>query len=155
MLFDDPALHASAERVGEGRVWLLLTSALEPQGPYPLLQLAGAAVLAAVLVARAGTRVWLCAALAGHVLSAVVVYGLMGLAGVGAAAAAQPDYGISCVVGGTVGGLLVSARGSRLALAAGGLGAVALIPGTHGWYGLEHPLSIVFGAAAAWPLVRA
>ena len=85
----------------------------------------------------------------------MVVYGLMGLAGAGAAALAQPDYGISCVVGGTVGGLLVTARGSRLALAAGVLGAIALIPGTRGWYGLEHPLSIVFGAAAAWPLVRA
>ena len=154
MLFDDPALHASAEAVGDGRVWLLLTSALEPQGPYPLLQLAGAAALAALLIPRAGARVWCCAALAGHVLSAMVVYGLMGLAGADAAAA-QPDYGISCVVGGTVGGLLVSARGSRLALAAGLLGAVALIPGTRGWYGLEHPLSIVFGAAAAWPLVRA
>ncbi len=154
MLFDDPALHASAEQVGQGHVWLLLTSALEPQGPYPALQLAGAAALAAILIARAGARTWCRAALAGHVLSAVIVYGLMGLAGA-AAAAAQPDYGISCVVGGTVGGLLVSARGSRLALAAGVLGAVALIPGTRGWYGLEHPLSIVFGAAAAWPLVRA
>ena len=154
MLFDDPSLHASAEAVGDGRVWLLLTSALEPQGPYPLLQLAGAAALAALLIAREGARVWGCAALAGHVLSALVVYGLMGLAGA-EAAAAQPDYGISCVVGGTIGGLLVSARGSRLALAAGVLGAVALIPGTRGWYGLEHPLSIVFGAAAAWPLVRA
>ena len=154
MLFDDPALHASAEAVGDGRVWLLLTSALEPQGSYPLLQLAGAAALSALLVARAGVRVWCCAALAGHVLSAVVVYALMGLAGAGAAALAQPDYGISCVVGGTVGGLLVTARGSRLALAAGVLGALALIPGTRGWYGLEHPLSIVFGAAAAWPLVR-
>jgi len=153
MLFDDPALHSSAEAVGDGRVWLLLTSALEPQGPYPLLQLAGAAVLSGVLIARAGARTWACAALSGHVLSAVVVYALMGLAGAGAAAA-EPDYGISCVVGGTVGGLLVSARGSRLALAAGALGAVALIPGTHGWYGLEHPLSIAFGAAAAWPLVR-
>ena len=155
MLFDDPALHSSAEAVGDGRVWLLLTSALEPQGPCPLLQLAGAAALCALLIARAGARTWGCAAFAGHVLSAVVVYGLMGLAGVGAAVAAQPDYGISCVVGGTVGGLLVSARGSRLALAAGVLGALALIPGTRGWYGLEHPLSIAFGAATAWPLVRA
>ena len=154
MLFDDPSLHSSAEAVWDGRVWLLLTSALEPQGPHPLLQLAGAAVLSGVLIARAGARTWACAALAGHVLSAVVVYALMGLAGASAAAAAAPDYGISCVVGGTVGGLLASARDSRLALAAGVLGAVALIPGTHGWYGLEHPLSIVFGAAAAWPLVR-
>jgi len=154
MLFDDPALHASAEAVGDGRVWLLLTSALQTQGPYPLLQLAGAAALSGLLIGRAGARTWGCAALAGHLLSAVVVYALMGLAGA-EAAAAQPDYGISCVVGGTVGGLLVSARGSRLALAAGVLGAVALIPGTRGWYGLEHPLSIVFGAAAAWPLVRA
>ena len=69
------SLHASAEAVGDGRVWLLLTSALEPQGPYPLLQLAGAAALAALLIARAGARAWACAALAGHVLSAVVVYG--------------------------------------------------------------------------------
>ena len=73
MLFDDPSLHASAEAVGDGRVWLLLTSALEPQGPYPLLQVAGAAALAALLIAREGARVWGCAALAGHVLSALVV----------------------------------------------------------------------------------
>ena len=89
MLFDDPALHASAEAVGDGRVWLLLTSALQPQGPYPLLQLAGAAALSGLLIARAGPDVG-CAALAGQVLSAVVVYALIGLAGT-EAAAAQPD----------------------------------------------------------------
>jgi len=58
------ALHASAEAVGDGRVWLLLTSAFEPQGAYPLLQLVGAAALAALLVARAGVRALCCAVLA-------------------------------------------------------------------------------------------
>ncbi len=140
---EDPALQASAEAVGDGRLWLLFTSALEPQGAYPLLQVAGAAGLAALLIARASARVWWCCALAGHVLSAVAVYVVLGFDG------AQPDYGISCVAGGTIGGLFVSSRGSRAALAAALAGTAVLLVNSHGRYGLEHPLSIAFGAAAA------
>jgi hypothetical protein len=143
---EDPALHASAEAVGDGRLWVLLTSALEPQGAYPLLQVAGAAGLAALLIARAGARgarVWWCCALAGHVLSAVAVYVVLGFDG------AQPDYGISCVAGGTIGGLFVYSRGSRAALAAALAGTAVLLVNSSGRYGLEHPLSIAFGAAAA------
>ena len=145
---EDPALQASAEAVGDGRVWLLLTSALEPQGAYPLLQVAGAAALAALLIVRAGAGVWWCCALAGHVLSAVTVYVLMGFDEV------SPDYGVSCMAGGTVGGLLVYGRGSKGATAAALAGVVVLLVSSHGDYWLEHPLSIAFGAAAAALLVR-
>lgn len=150
----DPSLRATADAVGDGRVWLLLTSALEPQGAAPLAQVAAGAALAALLIAREGALTWWCAALAGQVGSAVVAYGLIGLAGV-ERVASQPDYGVSCVIGGTAGALLVSGRSSRLALAAGVLAALALIPGWGSWLGIQHPLSIAFGAAAAWPLVRA
>jgi hypothetical protein len=143
---EDPALQASAEAVGGGRLWVLLTSALQPQGAFPLLQIAGAAGLAALLIARAGPRAWWCCALAGHVLSAAAVYVLLGFDG------AQPDYGISCVAGGTIGGLFVYSRGSRGALAAALAGTGVLLVNSRGRYGLEHPLSIAFGAAAA--LVR-
>ena len=129
MLFDDPALHASAEAVGDGRVWLLLTSALEPQGAYPLLQLAGArGARGAADRARGRARV----VLRGARRPRAVGGGRLwpdGPCRRGGRGAAQPDYGISCVVGGTVGGLLVTARGSRLALAAGVLGAARADPG--------------------------
>ena len=76
-------------------------------------------------------------------LSAVVVYVVLGFDGT------QPDYGISCVAGGTIGGLFVCSRGSRTALAAALAGTGVLLVNSSGHYGLEHPLSIAFGAAAA------
>ena len=179
--FPDADLRASAEAVADGRLWLLLTSALDGQGDAPLLQVSAAAAVAALVVAREGPLAWWASALAGHVGSALLAYAAIGAAvALGSSGAervaGRPDFGVSCVLGGGVGALLVSgvvslrrdraaprdggartgpARGDVLATAVGVAGALVLLPGSLGWYGVEHPLSIALGAAAAWPLARA
>ena len=59
-------------------------------------------------------------------LSAVIVYALIGLVGA-AEAAAEPDYGVSCVLGASFGALL-TVRRDRVATTVGVLGALALLP---------------------------
>jgi hypothetical protein len=140
---------ASARAVARGHVWLLLTSALAAQGPAPLAQVAFAAGVAALAIDRIGARGWWWAALSGHVGSALVIYALIGLAGA-ERAASTPDYGVSCVLGASLGALL-TVRGDRAARAVGIAGTLALMPLSFGWIGLEHPLSVVLGAAVtAW-----
>ena len=138
---------ASAEAVARGRVWLLLTSALAAQGPLPLVQVGLAAAVAALAVNRLGAAAWWRAALAGHIGSALVAYALIGLAGA-EGAATTPDYGLSCVLGASLGALL-TVRGKLRVV--GIAGTLALAPLSFGWIGLEHPLSIALGAAVtAW-----
>jgi hypothetical protein len=140
---------ASADAVAGGRVWLLLTSGLAAQAPAPLAQVAITAAVAALVIARLGAAAWWRAALAGHVLSALIVYALIGLAGA-TEAATEPDYGVSCVLGASLGALL-TVRRDRVATTVGVLGALALLPLSFGWLGLEHPLSVAIGAAVtAW-----
>jgi hypothetical protein len=136
---------ASADAVADGRVWLLLTSGLAAQGPAPLAQVAIAAAVGGLAIARLGAAAWWRAALAGHVLSALIAYALIGLVGA-TDAAATPDYGISCVLGASFGALM-TVRGDRVARTVGVLGALALLPLSFGWIGLEHPLSVALGAA--------
>jgi hypothetical protein len=142
-----PVLPASADAVGRGRVWLLLTSALAAQGPLPLVQVGVTAAVAALAITRAGTTAWWLATLAGHVGSALIAYALIAVAGA-AHAAATPDYGVSCVLGASL-GVLLTVRGDRLATAVGVIGSLALLPLSFGWIGLEHPLSIAIGASVA------
>jgi hypothetical protein len=128
-------------------VWLLATSALEAQGPLPLVQVALTAAVAGLVISRVGVRAWWRAVLAGHVGSAVLVYALIAAAGAHAAAA-QPDYGVSCVLGASFGALLVR-RGDRVAVAVGFAGMLALAPLSFSWLGLEHPLAVALGAAVS------
>jgi hypothetical protein len=159
--FSDPSLRAGADAVVDGRVWTLLTSALQPQGPAPLAQVVVLALVALVVIVREGPVVWWAAALAGHVLSALVAYGAIAVAAwLGSAAAARaggrPDFGISCVLGGSAGALLAGGlvRGDRVATAAGGFALLVSLALSLGWYDVEHALSVLLGAAAAWPLIR-
>jgi hypothetical protein len=138
---------ASASAVADGRVWLLLTSALAAQGPAPLAQVALAATVATLVIHRLGAAAWWRAALAGHVGSALIAYALIGLAGAERAAAA-PDYGVSCVLGASFGALLTVKGIPRVV---GVVGTLALAPLSLTWIGLEHPLSVAIGAAVtAW-----
>ena len=118
-----------------------LSSALTAQGPLPLLQVAVAAVAAWLVIARAGAWFWWRAALAGHIGSALIAYALIWMAG---AEARVPDYGVSCVLGASWGDLL-ALPGRRWV---GLVGALALLPLSFSWLGLEHPLSIALGFAA-------
>lgn len=143
---------ASAAAVAHGRVWLLLTSALDVQGPLPLAQVAIAAAVAGLAIMRLGAWAWWRAALAGHVGSALAAYAAIGLAvllGSASAerAASRPDYGISCVLAASLGALLVTR--DRVAIAVGAAGTVALVPLSLGWYGSEHLVAVAIGAAVS------
>ena len=140
-------LPASADAVGRGGVWLLLTSALAAQGPLPLVQVGLTAAVAALAITRAGATTWWLATLAGHVGSALIAYALIAAAGAGHAAA-TPDYGVSCVLGASL-GVLLTVRGDRVATLVGVAGSLALLPLSFGWIGLEHPLSVAIGAGIA------
>ena len=93
-----------------------------------------------------GPAVWWAAVLVGHVGSALLNYALIGIAillgSSGAEAAADnPDFGISCVLGASLGALFAS--GYRVI---GAVGFLLLLPFSLDWYGPEHPLSFALGA---------
>jgi hypothetical protein len=150
------ALEASADLVAAGEVWRLFTSARVVEGPAGP-QLAATVVAVALAIRLAGATLWWLAALVGHVGSALVAYAIIGIAvalgsGGAEAAADDPDYGISCVLGATLGVLFAfGVRRRRPVLTAvAALGLVALLPFSIDWYGPEHPLSFALGAAVAW-----
>jgi hypothetical protein len=164
--------RASADAVGDGRVWVLFTSSLEVAGSVPLLQVLLGAAVAAAVIAREGPRLWWAAALAGHVGSGLIAYAIIGLAELLDSSSAErvaddADYGVSCVLAASLGALAVSGalalrrRGDRparrwdaAALGFGLLGMVALLPISFGWYDAEHPISYALGATVAWLLIR-
>jgi hypothetical protein len=165
-----PGLRASADAVGDGRVWLLVTSALDPQGAWPLAQVAVSAALALAIAVRDGIRTWWAAAIAGHVGSAVVVYLAIALAGALGVASARrvavrPDYGVSCVLAAGVGALLASGlvalrrddgrrAGDVAAVAVGVAGGIVLAVLSVGWYASQHVVAVAIGAGVTWALVR-
>ena len=73
------------------------------------------------------------------------------------AAADDPDFGISCVLGATLGALFASGlrRDDRTLVGVAALGFFALLPFSLDWYGPEHPLSFVLGAAVVLGATRA
>jgi hypothetical protein len=142
---DTSALESSADLVAEGEVWRLLTSGLVVDG-VAAPQIALTALAAFIVIRLQGAVVWWAAALVGHVGSALLAYAIIGVAialgSEGAEAAADdPDFGISCVLGATLGALFAS--GFRLV---GAIGFILLLPFSIDWYGPEHPLSFALGA---------
>jgi hypothetical protein len=160
-----PSLSASAAAVGHGRVWLLLTSALQPHPPLEVVQVGLVASAAVVLARRESIGRWWAVALAAHVGSAVIAYTAIGIAVVFGVASAQneaiePDYGVSCVLAGSTGALLVNGiaglRRSRprrtadvIVVAGSALGALAFLAVSGGWYASEHALALMIGAGTA------
>jgi hypothetical protein len=146
---DTSDLQSSAEQVADGELWRLVSSGLVVDGAA-VPQIALTAAAAFVAIRAAGPAVWWVAVIVGHVGSALLNYAIIGIAVLlgsdGAEAAADdPDFGISCVLGATLGVLFAS--GYRV------LGAVSfllLLPFSLDWYGPEHPLSFMLGAAVAW-----
>ena len=109
-------------------------------------QIALTALAAFAVIRLVGAAVWWAAVLVGHVGSALIAYAIIGIAialgSEGAEAAANdPDFGISCVLGASLGALFAS--GWRVV---GAVGFVLLLPFSLDWYGPEHPLSFVLGA---------
>jgi hypothetical protein len=96
-----------------------------------------------------GAVVWWAAVVAGHVGSALLTYAIIGVAaalgsGGAEAAADDPDFGVSCVLGASLGALYAS--GWRVV---GAIGFLLMLPFSLDWYGPEHPLSFVIGALVA------
>jgi hypothetical protein len=109
-------------------------------------QIALTALASFAVIRLVGPAVWWAAVLVGHVGSALIAYAILGIAillgsGGAEAAANDPDLGISCVLGATLGALFAS--GWRVV---GVVGFVLLLPFSLDWYGPEHPISFVLGA---------
>jgi hypothetical protein len=164
---------ASVDAVEDGKVLRLLSSGLVVDGGLPLLQVLVLAAIVALVISREGAMRWWAAALAGHILSAVIAYLLILVAaalGSGSAdmTSARLDYGISAVLAASVGALLVSsfagmrgARGGHPAtsadrwIAAGCVLSLAVwIPVSIGWLDVEHVLAFLLGAGAMALLYR-
>jgi hypothetical protein len=154
--------YASADRVTEGKVWLLLTSALNVVVELDEAQWALLALTVVAVIYRLGPRLWWAAALSGHIVAAIVSYAAIELAiafGSGSAeiTAGEADYGVSIVLAASLGaltasGLLARERKSgrmdladRLALAFGLVGLAGMIAVSYGWYDSQHLIGYVIG----------
>jgi hypothetical protein len=154
------ALESSAELVADGELWRLLTSGLVVDGvAAPQIALTALAAFAAIRLE--GPATWWAAVLAGHVGSALLAYAIIGAAialgsGSADAAADDPDFGISCVLGATLGVLFASGlrRRNPALVAVAAAGFVLLLPFSLDWYGPEHPLSFALGYAVAVSCAR-
>lgn len=150
-----PDLASSPAGVAAGRVWELFTSGLVVAGD-PVVQLAAAAPVVALVVLLLGPAVFWRAALAGHVGATLVAYAGIGVwwllaAGDVDAVIDAPDYGISAVWAAALGALLVGTRrrpGVVRWLAVGATAVfVVLIGFAPDLAGVEHLLAFGLGAA--------
>ena len=110
-------LASSPQKIADGKLWTLLSSAFLVDGP-PVVQIVAVAVLAAVLVHFRGSFVFWRAALAGHVTATLLTYvgvGVLWLVDRRATTGVvtSPDYGISCVWAGGLGALAAGAWRAR------------------------------------------
>lgn len=162
-------LHASADRVGDGDLWLLLTSALSvvPELSVAQMILLTASIL--VVIWRNGPKLWWCVALAGHIGAALLSYGAIGLAvaigsGSADAAAGQSDYGVSIVLAATLGAMTASGfavpstsrtREDKTVIVLGLLGLAGMAAFSVGWYDIQHVIGYGIGfVLAGWLIER-
>lgn len=162
-------LHSSADKVADGDVWLLLTSALNvvPELDVPQWFLLAASV--AVVIWRHGPKLWWTVALTGHVGAALISYGVIGLAvalGSGSAdtTAGESDYGISIVLAATLGALAAGGfavpaarrdRADKAAMVLGLIGLAGMIAFSVGWYDMQHVIGYAIGfVLCGWLLER-
>jgi hypothetical protein len=92
-------LASTPQGVTDGREWQLLTSAFVADRPA-VPSVIGFAIVGLAALALAGARILWTAAVAGHLLSTVVVYGALDAAGV---TVSRLDYGTSAIIAAWVG----------------------------------------------------
>lgn len=159
------ALAASPDRVREGKIWFLVSSAVLVDRPVALSLLSFAALAVAAL-AVCGTRTFWWSAFLGQVLATVLVYVFIGVARwlvVGAfdSSVVSPDYGVSTVCAawlGSIATLMWRRRGRSavgklsiaLSCAAVGLFAYSVRPDVT-VLSSEHLVAFGLGVAAAIP----
>lgn len=159
--FAPDEIGSSPQALVNGSVGRLLSSSLIIENTLPWLQLVLLVAACVLVLVRLGPVVWWCAALAGHVGSALVAYGVIGVADALGVESAERvtgkwDYGISCVFAALLGVLAAAAarrlqggRGGRvdIGLLVGALAALGFWFATLDWYGIEHQLAFAVGVA--------
>lgn len=95
------ALAASPARVGEGKLWFLISSAVLVDRPV-VLSLLSFAVLATLALKACGTRTFWWSAILGQVVATLLVYVFIAaarwiVAGAFDSSLASPDYGVSTI----------------------------------------------------------
>jgi hypothetical protein len=151
-------LAASERAVGEGRAWLLVTSAFVADRPA-VPSIAGLAIVGFAVLAFCGVRLLLATAALGHVGGTVVVYAGLALAhaadhGLGTHAMRSADYGTSAIIAAWIGVIAYSVwrRGSGVAAL-----ALCVFCGLIGWLfrpdldvlDTEHIVALGIGIALA------
>ncbi len=102
-------LSATPQSIGEGRVWLLASSALLADRPA-IASLLGFWIVGFAVLLVCSARVAAGAAVGGHVFSALGVYGVIGLARVAdphafASVVHAADYGLSAIIAAWLGAI--------------------------------------------------
>ncbi|MDX6491816.1 MAG: hypothetical protein QOD43_2061 [Gaiellaceae bacterium] len=151
-------LAASERAVGEGRVWLLVTSAFVADRPA-VPSIAGLAIVGLAVLAFCGVRLLLATAALGHVGGTVAVYGGLALAhaadhGLATHAMGSADYGTSAIIAAWIGVIAYAVwrRGSGVAAL-----ALCVLSGLVGWLfrpdldvlDTEHLVALGIGIALA------
>lgn len=160
---DPVAVASSPDAVADGALWRLLASGLVVDAPGDLAQIAVVALLTALVLVRDGGVTWWLAAVAGHVGSALIAYAAIAVAqGLGSASAerfaAEPDYGVSCVLC-ALNGVAFTGAARRIRARRGGTIDWVVAAGTAiatlgwlatlDWYGVEHLYAFGIGALVA------
>jgi hypothetical protein len=148
---------ATPQAVGEGRIWLVATSALVADKPE-YASILGFTAVGLVALALCGPRVVWAAGAIGHLASAALVYGALDAvralhAGVFESAQAVPDFGTSAVIAAWIGvcACAIWLRGLR-ALAV----TLCVVAGALGWLAKgqvtildsEHGVALAIGIGA-------
>jgi hypothetical protein len=151
-------LAASERAVGEGRAWLLVTSALVADRPA-VPSIVGLAIVGLAVLAFYGVRLLVAAAALGHVGGTVAVYAALALAHaadprLATHAMGSADYGTSAIIAAWIGVIAYAVwrRGSGVAAL-----ALCVLSGLVGWLlrpdldvlDTEHIVALGIGIALA------
>ena len=148
-------LASTPQGAAHGHEWQLLTSAFVADRPA-VPSVLGFTIVGVATFAIAGARTLWTAAVAGHLLATIVVYGALDVAGV---TVTRPDYGTSAIIAAWIGVIACVAWRRGAGLAAIGLCVVAAFVG---WLfrpdldilDTEHAVAFAVGIAVAVWLPR-
>ena len=129
-------LASNPRAVGEGKVWLILTSGLLADRPT-VPSLVGFWIVGFAVLIVCSSRVAAGVALGGHTVSALAVYGVIGLArvldpGAFGSVAQLADYGLSAMIAAWLGAIACTywrrhpARSTRVLIVIGSVGCAAI-----------------------------
>lgn len=159
------ALAASPDRVREGKLWYLVSSAVLVDRPV-VLSLLSFAVLATLALMTCGTRTFWWSAILGQVVATLLVYVFIGaarriVAGAFDTSLASPDYGVSAISAAWLGSIATVAwrRRGRSRVGKFSISSSCLAVGLFAYsvrpdvtvLSSEHLVAFALGVAAAMP----